>query len=302
MASKHVRNDDLSIYVSVVKLGGFAAAARHLSLTRSAVSRRINKLERRLGVRLLERTTKHVALTDAGNVYYRRGVKILADIEEAELATSQYGATPRGTLRVTCAVMIGLHKIIPNIGEFMRNHLDLSVSLDLSDAQDDPNLEIHDIAIAWGRLPDSSLLAAKLGVTRQIICAAPEYVARHGRPERPDDLLHHNCIIISGFGTHSNDWYFETSNGIDIVKVSGSLVVNSGNAAYQALLAGVGIGRLTDLRGHEEVRQGQLVELLEDYECKDAVPIYAVFRGGKVKPPKIRAFVDFYKEKLGNHS
>lgn len=293
-----MQNNDMKIYVSVVEGGSFAAAARQLGLTRSAVSRRIDSLEQRLGVRLLDRTTKHLSLTDAGEVYYRRSVKILSDIKEADLAVSQYGAEPRGTLKITCAVMIGLYKIIPHVAEFMRAHPDLSVSIDLSDAQDDPNLEIHDVAIAWGKLPDSALLASKIGETRQIICAAPSYIERYGAPSAPSDLDNHNCIVIRGFGAVYNEWLFETDKGVDVVKVTGPLVVNSGNAAYQALLAGCGIGRLTDLRGQVEIRDGNLVEVLGDFACKDAVPIHALFRGGKAVPPKVRAFVDFLKLKL----
>ena len=296
-----MQNDDLKIYVSVVEGGSFAAAARQLGLTRSAVSRRIDGLERRLGVRLLDRTTKHLNLTDAGDVYFRRGVKILSDIQDAELAASQYGAEPRGTLKITCAVMIGLYNVIPHIAEFMEAHPDLSVSIDLSDAQDDPNLEIHDVAITWGKLPDSALLARKIGETRQIICAAPSYLEKHDPPEVPSDLLNHTCIVIRGFGAVYNDWFFESERGVDVVKVTGPLVVNSGNAAYQALLAGCGIGRLTDLRGRIEVRDGSLVELLSGHALKDAVPIYALYRGGRSVPPKVRALVDFLKAKLSSN-
>lgn len=294
-----MQHDDLKVYVSVVDQGSFAAAARHLGLTRSAVSRRIDSLEHRLGVRLIDRTTKHLSLTDAGDVFYMRGLRVLSDLQDAELAVGQFGAKPRGTLKVISAVMIGLHKIIPYIPEFMGEHADLRIKLDLSDTPDDPNLELHDVAITWGRQPDSSLVASRLGFTRQVICATPGYIARHGRPSHPAELTGHNCIILTGFGATSNDWYFETDEGVKAVKVRGNFAVNSGNAAYQALLSGVGIGRLTDLRGGEELRSGQLERLLEAFECKDGVPIYALYRSQKIVSPKVRALIDFLKQKLG---
>lgn len=293
-----VQHDDIKIYVSVVEQGSFAAAARHLGLTRSAISRRIDGLERRLGVRLLDRTTRHIHLTDAGDVFYIRSSKILSDLQEAELAVTEFGAKPLGTLKVTCAVMIGLHKVIPYLPEFMRQHPDLSIQLDLSDTPDDPNLEVHDVAITWGRLPDSALVASRIGLTRQIICAAPSYIAEHGQPSHPSELLNHNCIILSGFGMTRNEWYFESEDGINAVKVRGNFVVNSGNAAYQALLCGLGIGRVTDLRGGEDLRAGRLEVLLKDFECQDHVPIYALYRGRRIVPPKVRALIDFLKLKL----
>jgi len=293
-----MHHDDMRLYVSVVEQGSFAAAARQLGLTRSAVSRRIDGLERRLGVRLLERTTKHISLTDAGDVYYTRVSRIIADQYEAELAVSQFGAKPLGTLRVTCAVMIGLHKIIPHLRDFMRAHPDLCIHLNLSDTPDDPNLEVHDVAITWGRLADSSLVASRLTTTRQIICAAPSYIAEHGRPATPSELFNHNCITLRGFGVTHNEWYFESNDGIDVVKARGNFVVNSGNAAYQALLSGIGIGRVTDVRGRDDIRAGRLEVLLKEFECRDAVPIYALYRGRKIVPPKVRALVDFLKARL----
>ncbi len=293
-----MQHDDMKIYVTVVEQKSFAGAARQLGLTRSAVSRRIDGLERRLGVRLLERTTKHIALTDAGDVFYVRASRIIADQHEAELAVSQYGAKPLGTLKVTCAVMIGLYKVIPHLRDFMREHPDLAIQLDLSDTQDDPNLEHHDVAITWGRLLDSSLMASRLASTRQIICAAPSYIEEHGRPANPAELLSHNCIILSGFGSTQNEWYFENGDGVDVVKVRGNFIVNSGNAAYQALLAGLGIGRVTDVRGGEDIRAGRLVEVLTEFECRDAVPIYGLYRGRKIVPPKVRALIDFLKTRM----
>jgi len=290
--------DDMRLYVSVVEQGSFAAAARQLGLTRSAVSRRIDGLERRLGVRLLERTTKRISLTDAGDVYYSRACKIIADQQEAELAVSQFAAKPLGTLKVTCAVMIGLHKVIPLLRDFMREHPDLSIHLDLSDTPDDPNLDVHDVAITWGRLADSSLVATRLTTTRQIICAAPSYIEQYGRPATPGDLLNHNCIIISGFGVTHNEWYFESQDGVDVVRVRGNFVVNSGNAAYKALLSGIGVGRVTDVHGREDIRAGRLEVLLTEFECRDGVPIYALYRGRKIVPPKVRALVDYLKSRL----
>lgn len=284
--------------MSVVEAGGFTAAADRLGITRSAVSRRIDGLEQRLGVRLLDRTTRHVALTEAGDAYYRRGIRIIEEIADAELAASQYGGRPQGTLRITSAVMIGLYKIIPLLPAFIAEHADLKVQFDLSDEGDDPALDAHDVAIAWGSLPASPRIATKLTESRQIICAAPSYIARNGAPETPADLAAHSCLLISGLGSDRNEWYFETPRGPEVIKVTGSFTVNSGNGAYEALIAGIGIGRVTDLRVQGDIAAGRLVPILEAFERRDGVPIYALHKSRRHVPPKVRAFVDFLRDRL----
>lgn len=293
-----VHRDDIEVFVNVVEAGGFTAAADRLGITRSAVSRRIDGLEQRLGVRLLDRTTRHVDLTDAGDAFYRRGTKILEEIVDAELVASQFGGRPQGTLRITSAVMIGLYKIIPLLPAFIAAHADLKVQFDLSDERDDPGLDAHDVAITWGTLPESTRIATKLTESRQIICAAPAYLERHGCPRRPADLADHNCLLISGLGNDRNEWYFETPQGPEVVKVTGSFTVNSGNGAYEALIAGIGIGRVTDLRVQADISAGRLRPILEAFERRDGVPIYALHKSRRHVPPKVRAFIDFLRERL----
>lgn len=293
-----VHRDDIEVFVSVVDAGGFTPAAGRLGITRSAVSRRIDGLEQRLGVRLLDRTTRHVGLTDAGDAFYSRCTRILEEIADAVLVASQYGGRPQGTLRITSAVMIGLYKIIPLLPAFIAAHTDLKVQLDLSDERDDPALEAHDVAITWGALPESMRIATKLTESRQIICAAPAYLERHGHPERPSDLADHNCLLISGLGNDRNEWYFETPQGQEVVKVTGSFTINSGIGAYEALIAGIGIGRVTDLRVQGDIRAGRLIPILAAFERREGVPIYAVHKSRRHVPPKVRALIDFLRDRL----
>jgi DNA-binding transcriptional LysR family regulator len=269
-----------------------------LGLTRSAISRRLDRLEARLGVRLLNRTTRRISLTDAGEALYRRGTAILADIAEAEFAASRYGAEPQGTLKVQSAVMIGMHKIVPLLPDFLERYSLIKVQLDLSDEVSDPHMDDHDVSIRWGALADSPLVAVRISCTRQIICAAPDYLRRFGTPKHPRGLANHNCLLLSGLGIASNEWAFDIDGRRTDVRVAGNFVVNSGNGNYEALVAGLGIGRVTDLRVQADIRAGRLQPVLEEFEPKEATPIHALYKGGRHVPPKVRAFVSFLREKL----
>jgi DNA-binding transcriptional LysR family regulator len=290
--------NELQIFGAVVDQGGFAAAAKALGVTRSAVCRRIDGLEKRLGVRLLDRTTRRISLTDAGEALYHRGARILAEVQDAELAISEYGEEPRGVLRITSPIMIGLHKLVPLLPDFLRRYRHIKVQLDLSDDVIDPALAENDIGIRWGEQRPSSLIITRIAESRQIVCAAPSYLERFGMPRTPHELLNHNCLMMSRLGLGSNEWSFLIDGEVVPLKVSGNFVVNGGHGNYEALIAGLGIGRVTDLRVIEDIRAGRLQPILREFEPDDPMVIYATFKSGRLVPPKIRLFIDYFREQM----
>lgn len=281
-----------------MECGSFAAAAKALGVTRSAVFRRIDGLERRLGVRLLDRTTRRLSLTDAGETLHRRALSILNEIAEAELIVSNYGDEPRGTLRITSPIMIGLHRLIPILPDFLALHRQIKVQLDLSDDVIDPALADHDVALRWGEQKESSTIITKLSESRQIVCAAPSYLNRFGMPETPEELQEHNCILMSRLGFSSNEWSFMVDRKPIKLKVQGNFVANGGHGNYEAIIGGLGIGRVTDLRISEDIQAGRLRPILQNYASDEAIPIYATYKSGTLVPPKIRIFLDFLRRHM----
>jgi DNA-binding transcriptional LysR family regulator len=289
---------DLHVLSQVVECGSFAAAAKQLGVTRSAVCRRIDGLERRLGVRLINRTTRRLSLTEAGETFHQRALRILNEIAEAELIVSEYGGEPRGTLRITSPIMIGLHRLIPILPEFLGRYPQIRAQLDLSDDEIDPALADHDVGLRWGAPKDSAAIITKVAESRQIICAAPGYLDRHGTPEVPQDLLQHNCMLMSRLGLTYNEWSFMVDGRVTKLKVQGNYVVNGGHGNYEAVRSGLGIGRVTDLRVTEDIRNGSLRPILQRFEPPNAVPIYAAYKAGPLVPPKIRIFLDFLRRRM----
>lgn len=289
---------DYQVFSQVVESGSFAAAAKQLGVTRSAICRRIDGLERRLGVRLLDRTTRRLSLTEAGATFHDRSLRILNAIAETELVVSEYGEEPRGTLRITSPIMIGLHRLIPILPEFLERYPQIKVQLDLSDDEIDRALADHDIGLRWGAPKESAAIITKVAESHQIICAAPRYLEQHGTPEMPQELLQHNCVLMSRLGLTSNEWTFLIDDKVSKLKVQGNYVVNGGHGNYEAVISGLGIGRVTDLRVAEDIRAGRLRPILQRFEPPDAMPIYAAYKAGPLVPPKIRIFLDFLRRKI----
>jgi DNA-binding transcriptional LysR family regulator len=290
-------SSDMEVFVAVIDRGSLSAAAKSLGVTRSAVCRRLDQLESRLGVRLLHRTPRKLSLTEPGRIYLEHGRQALVEIGRAEQAAASFQENPRGILRVRSPVMIGLHIIIPLMREFLSTFPDLSINLAASD-ETSYSPQDFDVIIAFGPQPDSSLIAQKLGDSRRVICAAPSYLADHPPPQRPEDLLDHNCLTLSYLGNQSNEWTFKGSEGTYGLRVAGNFVANNGDANYEALIAGIGIGRATDLRVSNDVAAGRLVTLLRSFEPDAPTPIYALHHSREQVPPKVRTFIDFYSKRV----
>jgi DNA-binding transcriptional LysR family regulator len=292
------RAGEMAVFTKVVEEGSFSSAARALKLTPSAVSKQIGRLEDRLGVRLLNRTTRQLSATEEGDAFYQRCTRILTDMEEAELSVSQRHSTPRGTLRVNCGVAFGKHQISPMIPEFLSRYPDVNVEMTLTDALSDLVEEGQDVAIRFGKLQDSSMVARQLAVSRRAICCSPAYLAQNGEPKNPADLIHHNRLAFST-AIHLNEWVFKLQDGSDFpVKAEGNFTANNGETIHEMVLAGLGIARLAEFLVAPEVKEGKLVRILKPFYRDIEVPINAVYPTRRHLSPKVRAFVDFLVEKF----
>ncbi|MCH6591103.1 MAG: LysR family transcriptional regulator [Proteobacteria bacterium] len=282
---------EMAVFVRVVEAENFSAAARALTLTPSAVSKLIGRLEERLGARLLNRTTRRVSLTEEGRTFYQRCTPILAAIDEAERAVTELHGVPRGLLKVNASTAFGQYHIEPLIPDFLARYPDLRIQLTLSESIVNLVEEEVDVAIRIAQLPDSSLIARKLGSARRMVVASPAYLERHGVPRTPGDLKDHNCLRLSA-ATHFNQWEFKGPDGPRRIEVGGNFEVNNATGLHNAALVGLGLIRVADFTVAADVQSGRLVAVLADYETHTETNIYAVYPHNRHLSPRVRAFVD----------
>jgi DNA-binding transcriptional LysR family regulator len=286
---------DMRTFVRVVEHQSFSAAANVLGLTPSAVSKLVSKLEDRLGVRLLHRTTRRLALTSEGEVYFARARHILADIEEVEAEVTRSRGAPRGRLHVHTSNAFGVHQLAPALPEFLPRYPDIEVELSINDRIVDLVGEHADVAIRAGRIADTALSARKIAEFERIICAAPTYLAQCGVPRTPADLASHACIVAAPM---SSRWPFRTRNGVDQVEIAPRVITDNGEAALRLALGGAGIARLADVIIGEPIRRGLLVPLLTEVHHVEPVPLAALYLAGRHRLPKMRVFLDFLVERF----
>ncbi|WP_296580730.1 LysR family transcriptional regulator [Xanthobacter sp.] len=295
------RTGEMAAFLKVACAGSLSGAARELGLTPSAVSRILARIEARLGVRLMVRTTRQLRLTEEGEAYARAARRILADIDETEAALADR-ANPRGRIRVSASMAHGRLVIVPLLGEFVARYPDIEVEMELSDEIVDVLGGRVDVAIRFGPLADSPLTARRLGETGRTVIAAPSYLARHGTPRVPADLARHNCLDFS-FRRIEPGWPFREDGRDYMLEVKGSITANNGETLVQLAAQGVGITRVGNFHIDEanargEFVSGALVPLLEAFNPQDRESIHAVFVGGANTPARVRVFVDFLAEKL----
>lgn len=290
------RARSLEIFAAVAAQGSFSAAGRLLGLTPSAVSRTVDRIEARLGVRLLLRTTRALTLTAEGQAYLAAARRILTDLDDAEQQIADQGA-PRGRLRVSAALSHGRLCVVPLLGDFVRAYPHILVDISLTDAIVDVAGGQADVAVRFGPLADSGLTARKLGETRRVIVASPDYLAHHGTPRVPADLHDHNCLNFN-FRRAEPVWPFCDGASDYAMTVTGSIEANNGETLGQLAAAGVGITRVGAFSVADEIADGRLVPLLEEYNPGDVESIHAVFVGGANTPARVRVFVDFLAERL----
>lgn len=282
----------LSTFVKVVELGSFARAADRLSVSTSAVSRQVADLETHLDVRLLNRTTRRLSLTEAGQSFFERSTQLLADLEEAESAVRSETVAPKGTLRITCGVTFGERYLAPTIAEFAGRHPQVSFDLDLSDRAVDLVEEGFDVAIRIGSIGHQALVSRRIGTTQLVCCASPEYLARHPAPLTPTDLEQHDCLAYT-YAAVTSAWTFESRDGVrQTPRITPRHKTNSGRMLTELALAGLGIVLEPDFIVAPEVRSGRLQRLLPDFEPPRS-QIAAVYPSRRHLSAKVRAFVDF---------
>lgn len=290
---------EMRVFVRSVELGGFSAAARDLDLTPSALSKLVTRLEDRLGVRLMNRTTRKLALTAEGEAYFAKAKRILADIEEAEMEVTQSADRPRGMLRINVGFAFGMHQLAPALPRFLERYPDIELDVTVTDRLIDLMEESADVAIRNGHLRDSSLVARRICDLHRVICASPAYLKKHGVPKSPQDLLRHNCISISG-APQLRRWPFDTADGIEYVDVAGNVSANNAETLLQLAATGVGIIRLADVIVADGIRAGGLVPLFEEIHHREPLPLSAVYLPGKHKSPRVAAFVNFLVESFAS--
>ncbi|CAE6863622.1 LysR family transcriptional regulator [Paraburkholderia domus] len=288
--------DDMRIFVATVDAHNFTAAAKRLALSKQFVSRRVMALEEALGVQLLIRNTRKLAVTELGQEFYERARRILGEVEDAEQAMSLRRAGPRGLLRVSAPMSFGMMHLSPLMANFLREHGDVRFDMELSDRTVDVVGEGFDMAIRIGALPDSTLIAQKLVDVRMVACCSPGYVRRRGAPVVPADLARHSCLLYGHGGAVS--WDFVVDGVSKGVEVHGPLRANNGELIRDAAVAGLGIVRLPDFIVADALAGGQLVTVLDGF-LPAATTVYAVYPQHRQSSVTIRVFVGFLREQLG---
>ena len=292
---------NLSVLVSVVETGNFARAADALGLSPSGVSRAISRLEERLGVRLLHRTTRSVTLTDEGERLYAQVGPLLSGIEDAALAAAGDSQAVRGRLRVSLDAMFARQVIAPQLAAFLARHPALELEIVTRDELGDLVADGIDVAVRFGVPPSSSLIGRKLLETRVLTVAAPAYLAAHGRPATPKDLVNHRCIQFRDPATRRPfDWEFHRKGKVMPVETTGPLLVTDSGIMFAVCVAGAGIAQVLAVSVQDALADGRLVELFPDW-AEERFPLYAFYPSRKNSPPKVRAFVDFCVELASPH-
>ena len=291
---------NVGVLAAIVEGGSFARAANALGLSRSGVSRAVSRLEAHVGVRLLHRTTRTVALTDEGRRLYAEVAPLLTGIDDAVTVTSGSSVAVRGRLRVNVDAFFSRLLFTPHIVEFLSLYPDLSLELVARDQLGDLVGEGFDIAVRFGTPPESSLVARKLLETRTVTVASPSYLKMHGRPASPSDLIDHACIQVrdSLTGQPIEEWRFRQGDTVVHVRTTGRLMVSEFGTMLGACLGGVGIARVKVIGVQQLIEQGALVEVLSDWQG-DRYPLYALYPSRHLPAAKVRAFIDFVRSRLG---
>lgn len=290
--------NDMAIFARVVERTGFTAAAGDLGLSKSAVSKAVARLEDRLGLRLLNRTTRRLSVTEAGGAFYEGCQRMVAEAEAAGQAVSHLAAAPRGTLKVSAPMSFGQHHLLPGLSDFLKRCPEMKIDVALNDRRVDLVEEGFDLGIRVGNLADSSLIARRLAPNRLAVAAAPAYLAAQGHPAAPEDLAAHACLLYA-YAQAGESWHFAGPGGRRAVKVSGPLRVNNGDGLLSAAIAGLGIVVLPSFICGEALRDGRLTRLLLDWRAADTA-VHAVYPASRNLSPKVRVFIDFLVERFGH--
>ena len=289
------RWDLMESFVHVVRAGSYSAAAQRLNISKSLLSKKVSQLERKLGTQLLARTTRRLSPTDAGQALYTKCERLFNDLEEAEHSVTNLDIKPCGHLKVACTDVLGEQYVTRAAAEICNAHPQLKVDVQITMRDVDLVADGCDIAFRYGELHDSSLRARKVYELPHVVCASPEYLARHGTPESIDDLPHHNCLVAT-FSPCAT-WHF-TVGGKDIgMDLHGNWRSNSGSALLAAAVEGVGICRLPVLYVRDHIEGGKLVPILEAYRS-EPLPVWILYPNTRYTPAKVRLFIDYFSQNI----
>lgn len=290
------RFEAMSVLLAVIEAGSLSAGARRLRKPLATVSRKVGELEKHLGVRLVLRSSRGLALTDEGRAFVTASRRILEDLEAAEhQAAGDYGAL-RGELHVTAPIAFGEHHLLPIALEFLKEQPEINLRLTLADQQISLTDEHIDVALRIGHLVDSALIAKRVGTVRRVICASPAYLARRGVPQQPEDLAQHDGISFQGFAI-APEWRYRRDSAAFAIEPRPKLAVNTTKAAIQAALADLGIIRVLSYQVADELRTGQLQVLLPDF-TPEPLPINLIYARAELLPLKVRCFLDWTVPRL----
>lgn len=288
---------EMNTFIQVVERGSFAAAANELTLTPSAVSKIITRLEDRLGVQLLIRTTRSLTLTSEGETYLMRCREILEAIEDAESEVSQAAIQLKGLIRISTFTAFGRYKMPQLLTEFLKRYPEVEIELNVTDRRVEKLEEKVDIAFRSGDQPDSSLIARKVVDMRRIICASPDYLERYGVPRKPDDLRHHNCILMQT-APHLHKWPFKDSNRVYYVKTNGDFKTDNADVMRDFAITGHGIIRMVDLQLEDALRDGLVVPILTKHHVDEPIKIWSLTPPGRQRVPRVRTLINFIIDNL----
>lgn len=288
--------DHLKLFIRIAATHNISMAGQELGLSPAVASAHINKLEDGLGVRLIHRTTRKVSLTEEGKAFLPHAEDVMASVGAARASVGAGSTSPTGNLRIAAPASFGRMHLLPSLNGFFEHYPDLTIDLKLSDTIIDLVEGGFDIAIRNSALTDSSLIARKLAPDNRILCASPHYLAKYGEPKSPDELSFHQCITLMGL----ENWSFQSEKGQFNIKVKGKFRTDNGEAVRDACTNGLGITINSRWSAYQQVKSGELVQILKDYPLVSNTAIWAVYPSSRLLAPKVRAFIDYFSEYFGD--
>jgi DNA-binding transcriptional LysR family regulator len=292
--------EPIAIFTHVARAGSFSAAARRLGISKSKVSTQVADLEHKLGVQLIQRTTRSLSLTEAGNLLYVQGEELLRDAEQAVSSVHNLNDATRGVLKVGISQSFGTMHIIPALPDFMARHPDLELQVSLLDHKVDVVSEGLDLLLTMSEQLPLGMVARPLMKCQFLLAASPSYIAKHGTVARPEQLVDHNCLVYQGEWHEHSMWQFKRGEDYCEIGVSGNFRVDNAPALKSAAVSGLGVAYLASYLMEDEIEKGTLIPLLTDWQLTNHLPLQAVYPRRKHLAPKVSAFIDFIKTHIGS--
>lgn len=288
--------DHVRLFLRIAATNNISVAGKELGLSPAVASAHVTKLEDRLGVKLIHRTTRKVSLSEEGHAFLPYAEEVINSVEEARASVGAGSYTPQGRLRIAAPASFARMHLVPALKGFLAQNPDLTLDLRLSDTIIDMVEGGFDVAIRDAQLSDSTLVARKLAKDKRVICASPEYIKQHGEPKTPQDLEHHNCVNLSGL----ENWTFEHQGKVEKIKTKTIFRADNGEAVRDACVQGLGLTLTSTWCSYQHIERGDLVQVLGDYTLRSGTAIWAVYPSTRLLAPKVRAFIDYFNQHFGD--